>query len=120
MNETEKPRRKPGSICPQFRKDVSKVCHTCEWYQNLKGEHPQKKDETIDQWGCSVVWNALVGVGIIQAVNKEVGGLHAATNSFRNEVVSQQAMLSGSAPRIVAQARIPLGEPILQLPSQSS
>lgn len=114
MFETEKPRRKPGSMCPQFRQDVSEVCHNCEWYQNLRGKHPQTS-ETIDQWGCSVTFSALVGVGIIQAVNSNVGGLQAATESFRNEVVNanQTAIQviaatalhrpNGHAPRMIEQ-----------------
>ncbi len=81
-----KPQASPGSNCPQYRKDVSKVCHKCEWYINIKGNHPQSGDQ-IDQWGCAITFNALIGVGIVQSIENRVGGLQAATESFRNETV---------------------------------
>ncbi len=53
MSNTEKPRRTAGTVCPLHRKDVSKVCHTCEWYLLVRGSNPQTGDQ-IDEWGCAI------------------------------------------------------------------
>lgn len=51
---TEKPRAKPGMTCPLWKRDMSKVCHTCEWWTQLRGTNPQGGE--IDEWGCAIKW----------------------------------------------------------------
>ncbi len=80
--ETEKPRRKSGTICPFMNKDVSKVCHNCELYIQVKGIHPQT-GETIDHWGCSISFLPMLMIENSK-MQRETG---AAVESFRNEMV---------------------------------
>ena len=47
-----KPIATPGMRCPLWRKDVSKVCHTCAWFTRIQGYHPQT-GEPLDQWLCA-------------------------------------------------------------------
>ncbi len=61
MANTEKPRRNPGTVCPLHRKDVSKVCHTCDWYTRLIGKHPQT-NEQIDEWGCAIFFMPMLQI----------------------------------------------------------
>lgn len=78
-----KPIAPKGTYCPLWRKDVSKVCHTCEWYTLIRGKHPQS-EEMIDQWGCAMAWGPIL---MINAAHEARQGA-AATESFRNAVVS--------------------------------
>ena len=82
MTETEKPRRKPGTFCPLWRKDVSKVCHTCEFYIAVRGKNPQSEEE-FDRWGCA--WSFVPLLLIENAQQTRQAG--AAIESFRNETV---------------------------------
>lgn len=82
MPEVEKPRAKAGMLCPLWKKDMSKVCHTCEWWTHLRGKHPQG-EEIIDQWGCAIAWLPVLMVENSQ-MQRQTG---AAVESFRNEMV---------------------------------
>ena len=55
MIETDKPRAKGDMKCPLWQKPMKQVCHTCEWWVQLRGKHPQG-EEVIDHWGCAVAW----------------------------------------------------------------
>lgn len=61
MSNTRKPQRDPGTYCPLWRRDVSKVCHTCEWYIKLEGTHPQNGSR-IDEWGCSIAFMPILQI----------------------------------------------------------
>lgn len=78
----QKPIAKEGSNCPLYRKDVSRVCHKCEWYVRVIGQHPQK-DEMVDNWGCSLAWMPMLLINTA----KEARQGAAATESFRNDMV---------------------------------
>lgn len=82
MNDVEKPKRKKGSICPQFKKDVSQVCHKCDWYVRVAGKHPQS-EEIIDMWGCAMSFLPWLMVENSQ-MSRATG---AAIEDFRNELV---------------------------------
>lgn len=78
----QRPVATPGTNCPLYKKDVSKVCHKCEWFAQIKGKHPQT-EEQLDTWGCAVTWLPLLLVNTAQEVRQGA----AATESFRNDVV---------------------------------
>lgn len=82
------PRAKKGLMCPQFRKDVSKVCHTCMWWTGL--QWTDEKLQVHHKWQCAMVMAALTNVDVVKAT----AGTQAATESFRNEMVVR----SGVAP----------------------
>ena len=99
------PRAKKGLICPQFRKDVSKVCHTCMWWTGLQWEDAH--GQVHHKWQCAMVMTALTNVDVAKAAL----GTQAATESFRNEMVVRSGIppLGGmtdqatDAPRIGAE-----------------
>lgn len=77
-----KPKAQPGEKCPFWQKDVSKVCHTCPLYQQLRGTD-NNTGQPVDYWGCSL--------GMIPTLLVENSGMQrqtgAAVESFRNEMV---------------------------------
>lgn len=57
MSETEKPQRKPGQTCPLWRKDVSEVCHKCDWYSAIPMGVPSpdgRFSNVTERWGCAL------------------------------------------------------------------
>lgn len=75
----------PGQICPFHRTDVSKVCHKCPMYVQLRGKNPTTGAD-VDNWGCSFAWMPALMVEAAQAARSGA----AATESFRNEMVTAQ------------------------------
>jgi hypothetical protein len=82
MTNIEKPRAKPGMTCPLWRRDMSKVCHTCEWWICVTGKNPQS-EEIVNEWGCAIKWLPMLTVENSQ-MQRQTG---AAVESFRNEMV---------------------------------
>jgi len=74
-----KPQAKSGEICPLMRKDVSKVCHKCHWYQKVYGENPQTGEMT-EQYACAIAWMPMLTIENSQQ-QRQTG---AAVESFRN------------------------------------
>lgn len=67
-------------ICPLHRKAMSRVCHTCAWWTQIRGRDPQT-DEPVDHWNCSMAVMPMLMV----ETSKNVRGVQAATESGRNE-----------------------------------
>ena len=40
--------------CPFWRQKMVKVCHTCPFWQMLRGVHPQTGEPIPDEWNCSL------------------------------------------------------------------
>lgn len=76
------PRAEKGLVCPFHGKDVSRVCHTCPLWVQVRGMHPQT-GEPVDEWKCSLAWLPLLAIE--QARQTSQAG--AAVESFRNEMV---------------------------------
>jgi hypothetical protein len=74
------PHADPGRACPFNGKDVSKVCHRCPLYVQIRGKNPQSNEE-VDRWDCSL---ALLPMLLIENAqqSRQTG---AAVESFRNE-----------------------------------
>ena len=77
------PSADPGSICPLWKKDVSKVCHTCPWWIHIRGTN-KNTGEDVDNWGCAVGLLPMLLIENAQIQNRT----GAAVESFRNELVS--------------------------------
>lgn len=95
------PQAPKGRDCPLHRCDVSKVCHKCPWWIQLRGKDPQTGAD-LDDWNCSV---ALLPVLLIENA-KTTRSVAAATETFRNEMATahQQSArlvlaLAAGAPR---------------------
>jgi hypothetical protein len=61
-------------------KAMSKVCHQCPWWTQVRGNNPQGGE--VDRWDCAMAFLPLLAVETSQAVR----GVRAATESTRNEL----------------------------------
>ncbi len=76
------PRGPDDLYCPQWRKRMSTVCHTCPLWMQLRGVNPNT-GEAVDQWQCA--WASLPMLMVENAQQSRQNG--AATESMRNEMV---------------------------------
>lgn len=77
------PRAEPGVSCPLWRRDVSKVCHTCAFWKSLPVGRKTEGGtfvDTRDRWSCAFLHQVVVAVELLASVD----GLQRATESFRN------------------------------------
>lgn len=81
MTEPQIPRAKAGRNCPLYKKDVSKVCHTCAWWVGMYWQDP-KTQEPQHKWQCAQVMVALGNVDVVRAM----AGVQAASESVRNVI----------------------------------
>lgn len=88
MAEVEKPRRKPGLMCPLFRQDVSEVCHTCELYGVIPVAEADRPTKVFDQWGCAFNHAVTVNRSMV-TVTDEMG---ASLQKLRNAFVKAEKM----------------------------
>ena len=80
MTERQIPRGPKHLKCPQWKKAMSTVCHTCPWWTQVRGKDPQSNAE-IDQWNCAISFQPMLALEIAQQVRQGA----AATESFRNQ-----------------------------------
>lgn len=77
-----------GAKCEEVKtKDGEQILYRCPWYVKVRGTDNNTGEE-VDSWGCAIAWMPAL---IINAANESRKGV-AATESFRNEVVSQNAV----------------------------
>lgn len=81
MPDVEKPRRKPGTVCPFFRQDVSEVCHTCELYEALPVVVPASREQ-FPRWGCTYLHQTF----ILRDVVSEINALQGKQAEFNDRV----------------------------------
>jgi hypothetical protein len=55
----------------------------------LQGKHPQTGLD-VQEWGCSIAWLPL----LLVENSSKMGGVQAATESFRNEMVKGQNVMN--------------------------
>lgn len=80
----QRPVQEKGRLCPLLKQDVSKVCHKCEWFQLVRGKHPQS-EEMLDEWGCAIAWAPMLLINAAQAAHQGA----AETAKFRNAVIDR-------------------------------
>lgn len=68
MTTTQIPRGPDHLYCPQWRKKMSTVCHTCPWWQQVRGAHPQDATQSVDRWDCAI---ALLPLLTIEAAKQQ-------------------------------------------------
>jgi hypothetical protein len=71
-------------VCPLHRSSMSKVCHKCPWWKQVRGRDINT-GEQVDQWDCSIAWLPML---MIETAAQARSGA-AATESFRNEMLSR-------------------------------
>ena len=79
----EKPRRPPGACCPFWRRDVSKVCHTCDMWEPLPValKVDGQMQQATDMWACTLKHQTF----LLRDLIKSVDGVQQATETFRNQ-----------------------------------
>jgi hypothetical protein len=76
------PRGDDHLICPMWQKSMAEVCHTCPWWVEVKGKHPQTGEDASD-WNCAIAWGPVLAINTAQQARQTA----AAVESFRNETV---------------------------------
>lgn len=76
------PHANPGLICPLHKKDVSKVCHTCPMWTQIRGANPND-GSAMDTWQCAIAWLPILMIENAQQT-RQAG---AAVESLRNNMV---------------------------------
>lgn len=76
----------PGKFCPLVGGDCKQF--ECMFWTQLRGKHPQT-GEPLDEWDCAVKWLPLLLIEGAQETRQTA----AAIESFRNEMVRQNAEL---------------------------
>jgi hypothetical protein len=71
-------------ICPLHKKDVSKVCHTCPFYTQIRGIDPNTGNP-VDNWQCAIAWLPMLLIENSQQ-SRQAG---AAVESMRNAIVER-------------------------------
>jgi hypothetical protein len=77
------PPAEKGTVCPLHRVDVSKVCHKCPWWTQIRGTNPNS-GEPVDRWQCAIAWLPMLLIENTQ-MQHQTG---AAVESFRNGMVA--------------------------------
>lgn len=96
------PRGPENLYCPQWRKRMSAVCHTCPLWVQLRGTNRNTGAE-VDQWQCSL---ASLPMLLIENAHmtRQTG---AATESLRNELIrsSENALAAAEIYQAVTDRR---------------
>lgn len=74
------PRGPEGMKCPDWKKPMSKVCHTCPLWMKIPVTDPKTNAE-IDDWKCGKVWAVLLQFHAC----KEAATVSTELNELRNE-----------------------------------
>jgi hypothetical protein len=82
-----------GTNCPLYRKDVSKVCHTCEWYTRIQGVHPQT-GEHLDKWLCAMKAQVLAVLDVGKAATAGAATTQELRNDMQHERRQQTRLLA--------------------------
>lgn len=53
MMKRQIPRGSDDLKCPLLKKAMVDVCHTCPWWQQIRGKHPQSLED-LDRWDCAI------------------------------------------------------------------
>ncbi len=87
-----------GTYCPLLKKKC--IGMECSWFINVRGFNPNTGQQ-VDEWGCSIAWLPVLMIENSQQ-QRQTG---AAVESFRNEMVKQNAetakllLLAAAAPQ---------------------
>lgn len=77
-----------GAKCEEVKMENGKpVLYRCPWYIQVKG-YDTNTGKEVGEWGCAIAWMPTL---LINTANEARQGA-AATESFRNEVVAQNAV----------------------------
>ena len=78
---------KSGTHCPLLNTECIQL--KCSWFTQVRGTNPNTGKE-VDEWACAIAWLPVLLIENSQQ-QRQTG---AAVESFRNEVVKQQLLLT--------------------------
>lgn len=79
-----------GAKCEEVKIESGKpVMYRCPWYVEVKGYDSNRGVET-QSWGCAIAWMPVLNINTANEARKGA----AVTESFRNEMVKQNARLA--------------------------
>lgn len=116
MTNTQKPRALPGTMCPLWRKDVSKVCHTCHLWDSIRVRTASIPPQEYDHWDCTYRLHTL----LLRDIGLATAGVRAATEERGNEICKRQDIAFEFAMSRSVPPRLINGDPPKQLDDQSS
>lgn len=89
------------NLCPLFKSPCKQL--DCAWFMKMEGTDPQNPEKYIEEWDCAMNWNVRASVQVSKEVQRGTGGIQAATESFRNEVVMRNghALPNPIPPRLI-------------------
>jgi len=91
--------------CPLHRRAMSKVCQTCPWWVQVRGENPNT-GAPVDEWNCAIAWGPMLAINVAQQARQGA----AATESFRDEMVER----ADCQPQAQARQLRPGGAPLIE------
>jgi len=71
-----KPRNDNGMSCPLWRKACAKVCHTCEFWDHIRGKHPQTGAD-MDHWACTMKMQTYLSIENTMVARQTTASLDA-------------------------------------------
>lgn len=77
----QKMRGPDDEYCPLWKKPMSKVCHTCPWWEPYRGKD-RNTEKDIDEWKCAI---AIMPKLLIENTAFVIG-VQQSTESMRNEM----------------------------------
>jgi hypothetical protein len=81
MSKRQIPRGPEDLKCPLHQKAMEEVCHTCPWWQQIRGKHPQSLED-LDRWDCAI---ALLPLLLIENSQRQMQTA-ASVDKVANEV----------------------------------
>lgn len=83
-----------GMHCPLYRKACVKVCHTCEFWDHIRGKNPQTGQD-IDYWACTMKMHTMLQIEHTMVARQTT----ASVDELRKEVHqgNDQAMVGAIA-----------------------
>lgn len=67
-------------MCPFFKKDMSKVCHTCVLWDKTRVQTLETPRKEYDHWDCTYRIHTIA----LNTIVANLDGVQQATESFRN------------------------------------
>ena len=89
---TQRPRGREDMDCPFHKKPMSKVCHKCPMWLQIRGANPQSGDEMEDEWICGFVAGPMMQMETIKQLRVNVAKadkLHTAIDEFHKNMAKQ-------------------------------
>lgn len=92
---TQIPRGPDHLKCPLWRKAMSRVCHTCPWWVQVRGQDPQDSRRELDQWNCAIAFQTPLTI--------EVGRQQLATAAAVNSMTEEMKKADKASEAIIGQ-----------------